>query len=73
MNLLIVQSSKFKRNNNCYSKELNNLPNSLEILELPEKYLYPISNIPLGLKIISCSKDYKYIGNFADYKVESYE
>jgi hypothetical protein len=56
-----------------YNKELNNLPSSLEILVLPENYSLKIKNIPKELKSIKLSKDYKFINDFVDYKVETYE
>jgi hypothetical protein len=55
-----------------YNCELNNLPNSVEILELPKKYRLKIKNIPEGLKNIKLSKDYEFINDFANYKVETY-
>jgi len=55
-----------------YIKELNCLPNRLEILQLPKKYNLQIKNIPLGLKKLICSKDYTYIENFDGIEVEIY-
>ena len=51
-----------------YNKELNNLPNSIEYLEL-KKYNLKIKKIPKNLKTLKCDKDYKYIDDFKDYKV----
>jgi hypothetical protein len=56
----------------CYNHELNNLVDSIEILELPEKYQKKINYIPKGLKKIKLSRDYKYIDDFKDYDVETY-
>lgn len=52
---------------------LNNLPNSVEILKLPNQYNDEILKIPLNLKIIHCNKKYKYIKNFKKIKVLFYE
>ena len=55
-----------------YNKELNNLVDTIEILQLPKKYQKKINNIPRGLKKIILSKDYAYIDDFKDYDVETY-
>ena len=52
-----------------YNRELNNLPNSIEYIELPYNYDKKILNIPAKLKVIKCSKDYKYINDFINYQV----
>ena len=46
--------------NSDYNWELNNLPNSIEYIELPYYYKKKILNIPTKLKVIKCSKKYKY-------------
>ena len=53
-----------------YNKELNCLPNGLEILQLPKQYNLQIKNIPRGLKKIICDKDYPFINDFANLEVE---
>ena len=55
-----------------FNKPLNNLPKAVELLVLPRYYNIQIINIPQKLKIIICSKDYKFIDNFANFKVETY-
>ena len=55
--------------NNRYNWELNNLPNSIEYIQLPIFYDKKILNIPSKLKVIKCSKDYKYINDFINYQV----
>jgi len=49
-------------------KELNNLPNSIEYLELVD-YNFKIKKIPKNLKTIKCYRNYKYIDDFKDYTV----
>ena len=49
------------------------MPKKLELLQLPKKYKQEIKNIPNGLKKVICSKDYKYINNFKDLEIETYE
>jgi len=53
-----------------YNKELNCLPNGLEILQLPVRYKLQIKNIPKGLKKLICSKNYPFINDFIDLGVE---
>ena len=53
-------------------KELNNLPNFIEYLKLPFNYDKKILNIPKQIKQITCNKKYKYINDFANYKVVNY-
>jgi hypothetical protein len=48
-----------------FARELNCLPNSLEIIELPMKYDKKILNIPKNLKKIICSSDCKFANNFS--------
>jgi len=57
---------------NEYNKELNCLPNKLEILQLPEKYILPIKKIPRGLKKIICDKNYPFINDFTGIEIEAY-
>ena len=52
-----------------YNWELNNLPNSIEYIELPKYYNKKILNIPAKLKVIKCSKNYKYIDDFITYQI----
>jgi hypothetical protein len=59
-------------NNGKYNKKLNNLPNSIELIELPEYYKLKIDKIPKKLKKIKCSKDYEFINDFVDIKIENY-
>ena len=49
-------------------EELNNLPNSIEYLEL-KNYEFKIKKIPKNLKTIKCDKEYEYIDDFKDYEV----
>ena len=57
-----------------YNKALNCLPNGLEYLQLPIKYDKQIQNIPRGLSILVCSKNYPFVNDFSDMeiKVETY-
>lgn len=55
-----------------YDKELNCLPDSVEIIELDRHYSKPILNKPKNLIQLVCSKDYKYIGDFANFQVITY-
>jgi hypothetical protein len=48
------------------------LPKGVELLELPSKYSVQIVNIPQELKKIICSKDYKFIDDFANFELETY-
>ena len=56
-----IKKIKFKSNSK-YNKELNNLPKSLEYLELNNNYDKKIMTVYPNLKTLSCSKNYKYIG-----------
>jgi hypothetical protein len=47
-----------------YNEELNCLPKSIEYIKLNKYYDKKISNIPANLKILECSKDYKFIVDF---------
>ena len=55
-----------------YNKELNCLPNFVEFLQLPEKYDKKILRLPEKLNQIVCSKDYKYVSDFANLNVQYY-
>lgn len=57
-----------------YEHELNCLPNNLEYLELPKYYDKEIKNYPKQLKIIKCSKKYKYINEVKQkgFEIETY-
>ena len=57
---------------NNYNKELNCLPSSVELLQLPFNYTHKILNIPKKLKKVICHKNYKYISDFDNIKVETY-
>ena len=56
-----------------YNKELNCLPKNLKFLQLSGKYKLEIKNVPNGLNKVVCSKDCKFINNFVDMEVETYE
>ena len=66
-----IKKIKFNRFS-FYYKELNNLPNLIEILELPEKYSLQIKKIPKFLKKIILSKDYNYIDDFKKYYLKTF-
>ena len=55
-----------------YNKELNNLSNSIEYIALPNNYNHQIKNIPKKLKQIKCHKTYKYINDFINYQIITY-
>ena len=55
-----------------YDKKLNCLPEFVEYLELNRDYNNKIKKFPLNLKIIKCSKNYKYIDDFKDYNIIKY-
>lgn len=55
-----------------YNKKLNCLPNGLTMLQLPPSYHLQIQNIPRGLKILICSKNYNFIGDFTGVQVKTY-
>ena len=67
----LIKIIKFNKNSK-YDKELNNFPNSIETLKLPEKYSLKIKNIPKGFKKIILSKNYNYINDFKNYNLEIY-
>ena len=52
-----------------YNEPLNNLPRSLEELELPRIYKLKIKNIPPRLKKIICSKSYEFIDDFTGLEI----
>ena len=52
-----------------YNKDLNNLPNSIEIIELNKNYNKPIVIIPKNLKLIKCHKDYKHFNILENHKL----
>ncbi len=55
--------------NQDYKKELNNLPNSVEYLELPSNYQLKIKNVSTNLKTIRCNKNYRYIDTFKNIEI----
>jgi hypothetical protein len=56
-----------------FNKELNCLPKSIEFIKLNKSYDKKISNIPTNLKILECSKNYKFINDFiSKYEVIEY-
>ena len=56
-----------------YNKELNCLPNSVELIQLPKKYNLLIVNKPKKLKKIICSNNYIYLKNLKlNYEVVTY-
>ncbi len=67
-----IRIIKFDRKNDNYNKGLNNLNDSIKILELPANYKEKINNIPCGLKKIIVSRDYAYIDDFKEYEVKTY-
>ena len=68
---LFVPQSIFtqKFNDHCM---LNNLPNSIKFIQLPKNYNKPLLNIPINLKTIKCSKNYKFIDNLTNLNIEYY-
>jgi len=70
LNDLPISIKKIIFNNDNYDKELNNLPNSIEYIELPYNYKY--QNISKKLKQIKCYENYKYINDFVNYRVITY-
>jgi hypothetical protein len=60
-------------NYSVYNGELNCLPKSIEYIKLNIFYDKKIFIIPANFKILECSKDYKFIGDFiGKYKVIQY-
>ena len=55
-----------------FNKELNCLPKFVEQIQLPENYDKQIKNLPSGLKKIICSTQYKYIKDFNNLEVLTY-
>ncbi len=55
-----------------FDKDLNNLPNSIEYIELPKKYSKKIMKIPTSLKKILCFEGYTYIDDLKNICIESY-
>ena len=51
---------------------MNCLTNEVRIIKLPKNYNKKISAIPKKIEKIICSKDYEYINDFIDLKVETY-
>ncbi len=51
---------------------LNDLPNSIKFIQLPKNYNKPLLNIPINLKTIKCSKNYKFIDNLTNLNIEYY-
>ena len=60
------------RNVNLYDKELNNLPESVELIELPIGYDKKLSKLPKNLKTIRCDRDYKFKNDFVGYNLQTY-
>ena len=58
--------------NSHYNWELNNLPNSIEQLELPKEYKFSIEKIPNNLKKIICSDNYKFKNDYVGIRIEYY-
>jgi hypothetical protein len=56
-----------------HNKELNCLPNFVEFIQLPKEYGKKILRLPLELKTIRCSKNYKFVNDFANYYVEYFD
>lgn len=50
--------------------ELNNLPNSIEHLELSEFFCNQILNIPKSLVKVKCSKLYEHVDDFKSRNIE---
>ena len=59
--------------NSSYNKELNCLPNFIEIIELPYYYMNKILKIPLKLKKLVCHKKYIYINDYNNIDIEFYK
>jgi len=55
-----------------HNKELNCLPNGLEIIGSQAKYKHQIQNMHPKLKKLICSKDYSFINNFSGIEVKIY-
>ena len=55
-----------------YNKELNCLPNFVELIQLPETYDKKILKIPKELKKIICYENYEFIKDFVNLDVETY-
>jgi hypothetical protein len=72
LNNLPSSIKKIIFNNKNYNKPLNNLPKGIELLKLPYNYNIPIINIPQELKKIFCSKNYEFIDDFTNFKLETY-
>jgi len=69
LNNLSTSIKKISFHNSDYDRKLNNLPSSIEYIELSFNYQYQIKNIPKKLKQIKCFKNYKYINDFGNYQV----
>ena len=55
-----------------YNLELNCLPKQIKQIQLPINYDKRILNIPKNLSVIICSRNYAFINDFDNYKVETY-
>jgi hypothetical protein len=53
----------YDNNKSGYQYELNNLPESIEIIVLSKYYEHKICKLPKNLKIIGCSQCYKFLGD----------
>ncbi len=51
---------------------LNDLPNSIKFIQFSRYYDKPLLNIPINLKTIICSKNYKFIENLTNLNIEYY-
>ena len=72
LNNLSTSIKKISFHNSDYDRKLNNLPSSIEYIELSHNYNHQIKNIPKKLKQIKCNKIYKYINDFINYEVITY-
>ena len=59
--------------NSEYNKELNCLPKFVEQIQLPKNYNKQIKNLPSKLNKVICSNQYKYIEDFNNLEIETYE
>ncbi len=66
-----IKKITFNQESN-YDCKLDNLPNSVEYLELNKNYSHPIQKIPSDLTIIKCSSQYKYINNLNNIEIHIY-
>jgi hypothetical protein len=70
LNDLPNQLKKIRLQNVMYDKKLNNLPESVEIIELSSRYYEKISKLPKNLKTIKCNSRYRFINDFVGYQVQ---